>query len=562
MAGPQTFAPESVSFKPDIYGMNDTGYGDSLAVDGEWVAVGVNSSPHAPWLPAFYPRGSVEMWRIEGGVRILKQTIESPDLWVGGQFGQRVVVSGSTMVVAETRYGYVQAGSPIPGRCHVYELTSGVWQHIQTLRATAPWGPGTSSFFGDRLALDGDWAVIAAGEWEFGLGLDAPNALYSFQRQPDGSWLFKQRIPAPLHSEVPDPEYYHFGSSLSLDGGLLIVAAPSTRGGAVFAYRLIGDQWMLEHQFIDPLNPWNGADWTYGKDVSVDQNRVAISAVTETNTGVTNFIDFFEWDGVGTWLNRGRLYPPGPGQTTADSPRFGASLELEGNMLFVGAPGGSEPEANNRGRCHLFERDDNWIWTEIAQYRNSDRELGQGFPGEELGREVAADFEHGILLASAPQHRAWGPNGASGNEAIFGAAYLFDHARGEAVCPGSMNSAGTESGLSLLGSPRVVDDILTMHGFKLPVGEFALCLYGQVSAPFPIQTGGNLCVLGGAVTRLFPAIAVGETGEIFHEIDFAAPLNALHLQAGTTWGFQIWHRDLQGGQSVTGTSRAIELMLE
>ena len=235
---------------------------------------------------------------------------------------------------------------------------------------------------------------------------------------------------------------------------------------------------------------------------------------------------------------------------------------MEGDLLFVGAPGGREPEANNRGRCHLFQRDSNWVWTELGQFRNSDREFGQGFPGEELGKEVAADFERGVLLASAPVYRHWGPDGPGSTEAVYGAAYLFDYAHGETICSGSTNSRGEESGLSLLGSPQVSRGNLTMHGYKLPVDEFALCLYGQVSQPVPIQTGGNLCILGGAVTRLFPAIRVGETGEVFHEIDWQDPLNALRLQVGTTWGFQVWHRDLQGGASVTGTSMAVELMLE
>ncbi|MBL4770668.1 MAG: hypothetical protein JKY61_05905 [Planctomycetes bacterium] len=60
-----------------------------------------------------------------------------------------------------------------------------------------------------------------------------------------------------------------------------------------------------------------------------------------------------------------------------------------------------------------------------------------------------------------------------------------------------------------------------------------------------------------------PVGLIGENGERILDVDFSVPTEALNLMPGSTWAFQVLHRDLiLGLPSFTRTTNAVEVMME
>jgi hypothetical protein len=495
--------------------------------------------------------------------------IHAANPWLGGSFGETLVLNGNTLVVGEPGYGFL-SNNPASwkyGRLHVYELIGDTWEYVQPIRGVSP--NGNTGIFGWRFDFDGETIVVGQNQENDPSSVHS-GVLYVFERNATGNWIQVERILAAPFNSVPSTHWNKLGSQVKVQGDLILASANfngiGTLGGAVFAYRKVAGNWVLEHQFVEPYG-FGFGEYAWGRALAVDGNRVAISAVSNNNSGNNPFNDvviLYEKVGTTGWVETGRIFAPGPGQTRSEWPRFGSGLAMQGEWLWIGAEGGREPAGWNIGRCHLFRQDSRAQWNEVAQMRHSDRDPSNNWQGDWLGKSVAADFENGHLVATAQAYISSDPNGPVSVPAVyvFGGAYMFDLERGQALCPGSINSTGRSGMLSVTGNPSVQVGKLTLHAYDLPPGEFALFLYGQESHPHTLATGGNLCVAGGPIYRVLPGIQVGEGGGMFHDLDFQASYNLANLLPGTTWAFQTYYRDRVNGNSVTNTTRAVRLTLQ
>ena len=113
---------------------------------------------------------------------------------------------------------------------------------------------------------------------------------------------------------------------------------------------------------------------------------------------------------------------------------------------------------------------------------------------------------------------------------------------------GCLNAAGTGAILSGLGSTSVTLDslVLTTTGMN-PLG-FALTFMGTAPHPGAATQNGFVCATG--VNYRFPPYATGTgTGSLGPGIaTLSVALNPPpgHINAGTTWYFQTWYRDVGG----------------
>ncbi|MCB9908820.1 MAG: hypothetical protein H6829_00980 [Planctomycetes bacterium] len=138
---------------------------------------------------------------------------------------------------------------------------------------------------------------------------------------------------------------------------------------------------------------------------------------------------------------------------------------------------------------------------------------------------------------------------------------------GERICsPAQTNSSGQSGQIVALGSPFVADGQLTLQVRDLPFGQFGFCLGGRTQGILANPGGslGDLCLSGGgAIARFNRSWEIGfaANGEFEVPIDLdAIPEPGVGLravQAGETWYFQAWYRDLVGGQSVSNFTDAI-----
>ncbi|MBL4770536.1 MAG: hypothetical protein JKY61_05225 [Planctomycetes bacterium] len=245
------------------------------------------------------------------------------------------------------------------------------------------------------------------------------------------------------------------------------------------------------------------------------------------------------------------------GEAGGANARFGTDIKLKGDILLASAIGMQQGSQS------------------VAQIRRYDYTPGQGFqltakfrhkdlptisPNSTLGLSFDVNFEHGWIIAGDKDYAYASSTTANGWAA--GTALFFDLELGqELTCQGSNNTSGFTSHLAVTGGLTVGENRLGLHATHLPPGELAIFLYGLPGQAWPILSGGELC-LGGGIQRLSPPGLVGPLGERFLDLDLTAPQEAAILLPGTTWAFQLWHRDRITGWSFTGTTNAIEVLLQ
>jgi len=227
-----------------------------------------------------------------------------------------------------------------------------------------------------------------------------------------------------------------FGYAAALDRDTLAVGAPdedssgldpaddsTSSAGAVYVYAADASGTWTPFNFLKASNP--DADDVFGTAVALDGDLLAVGAPGEDSAsgGINgNQAD----DSV---ASAGAVYvfqraPSGDwsqvAYVKASNPRafdeFGASVELHGNLLVVGAPGqGSsdtgingdefDESAPDAGAVYVFERNAAGAWSQIAYVKASNTDAGDRF-GTALG--VYGD----TIAVGAPQEQS---NGIGGN---------------------------------------------------------------------------------------------------------------------------------------------------
>lgn len=124
-------------------------------------------------------------------------------------------------------------------------------------------------------------------------------------------------------------------------------------------------------------------------------------------------------------------------------------------------------------------------------------------------------------------------------------------------CTPLPNSTGLPSLLDAVGSPFVADSMLTLSVTGLPQNQFALFVMSQGTAQIPV--GAGLLCLGAPMIRFSANILnSGTSGTASLSPSFASLPQGAVFVPGSTWHFQLWHR--QG--STSNFSSALTLTFE
>ena len=216
------------------------------------------------------------------------------------------------------------------------------------LTATPP-SLSAQSFSPDREAVwraAGFGAAIAIGDGEIFVGrtgggvagaiYPSPGSVYVFERADEG-WEFAYIITGP-EVEIGD----EFGTALAVDGDRLLVGSPGRdegRGGAYIFERTGDGDWTQTSVLLPPAE---GDVRAAGTSVALSGDAVYLGAPSDAGPGTV--LRFPTGGGAATVL-------PSPAPSSPD--HFGASLSLDANNLFVGAPATD----GDRGTAYIFDAD-------------------------------------------------------------------------------------------------------------------------------------------------------------------------------------------------------------
>ena len=112
-------------------------------------------------------------------------------------------------------------------------------------------------------------------------------------------------------------------------------------------------------------------------------------------------------------------------------------------------------------------------------------------------------------------------------------------------CTASPNSTGFGASMGSFGSTSISSNNFVLATSGLPANQPSLYFYGQGQTNVPFGNG-RLCI-NGLVVRL-PVIYTGN-GSIQFPINFNNLPALGQIHSGSTWNFQNWYRDPQGGGS-------------
>ena len=292
----------------------------------------------------------------------------------GDLFGISVAVDGDTVVVGAQKDDDDNRGDD-SGSAYVFVKPNGGWDDWDeldsgdkdklTAKLTASDGSATDSF-GWAVAADSDTVVIGAfGDDRTIDGTDIANlgAAYVFTK-PAGGWA---NATETAKLTAPDAEAADlFGVSVAVDGEVVLVGAyledeNAFGAGAAYVFTKPAGGWAdVDDDDVAKLTASDGeSNDRFGVSVAVDGSTAVIGANDHTHgTEKSGSAYVFTKSSAGVWIQEFEL----TASDGAADDRFGYSVALDGDTLFVGAEQ-DDDKGTDSGSVHIANITK---WSDIA----------------------------------------------------------------------------------------------------------------------------------------------------------------------------------------------------
>ncbi|MCE9635889.1 MAG: hypothetical protein K8T90_09305 [Planctomycetes bacterium] len=256
----------------DAGAVNLEGYGSSVAVSGDTIAVGATFRQRAT-----NDYGAVFVYRYSGGVWGLEQRIDAVDTpHAFGSFGTSLALQGNRLAVGDP-YGSPSVANT--GGAYVYDRTVSTWNHVATFQDVQPVASGG---YATSIALDGDFVAVGNPLATVN-GSASVGRAYVYRSDGAGTWGIDSTFPGPRVGSG-------FGSAVGLSGGFLAIGA---NGDAVAEFHeyLTPFTWALRYRRA-PSSTSGLAG--YGTSIAIDGKDVIVGAAElggSTDAGAVELID-------------------------------------------------------------------------------------------------------------------------------------------------------------------------------------------------------------------------------------------------------------------------------
>lgn len=269
-----------------------------------------------------------------------------------------------------------------------------------------PSAAGEGDEYGWSAALDGD--ILAVGAPYHDAVAEDAGAVFVFERRGD-KWVEAAKLLPPFGEALG-----WFGRWLALDDGRLVVGAPYENlapveggdlvidAGAAYVYEQVDGEWRRTATLL-PDPPVAGA--SFGWSVAIDGERLAVAAWAESAGAEQSGAVYVYRQSKGAWRLEARVAPPEPQEVQ----QFGRDIDLDGNVLAIGAPGHDDGETPDVGAVFVYHQYD-FAWNFAGRYLA---------PGVEEGDGLATQVALSLPWLAAGAH------GHDGDDWEAGAVYLW-----------------------------------------------------------------------------------------------------------------------------------------
>ncbi|HQR35805.1 MAG TPA: hypothetical protein PLK30_23985, partial [Blastocatellia bacterium] len=237
-------------------------FGAAVALDGNTALVGAYQQTITP---SFFTTGAAYVFVRNGTTWTLQQRLLSNDVTDGDRFGVSVALDGDTALIGAPNVTITASGQ---GAAYIFTRSGTVWTQQPRLNLDSAQARGGDQF-GNAVALSGELAAI-------GIHLRGSNdsGAVALARRGATGWALVQLVEAP--NSVTGA---HFGESLAMDGGLMIVGASLGLNAAGVDQRTAYLFSASQGVFIRQLGVEVGnADDRFGYAVAVKGDTVLVGA--------------------------------------------------------------------------------------------------------------------------------------------------------------------------------------------------------------------------------------------------------------------------------------------
>ncbi len=308
--------------------------------------------------------------------------------------------------------------------------------------------------FGSAMATDAQW-LIAGEPGGDGVYTETGDALIAYWVDlpwPDGGYYFSES----LMELVPSWQQYvsdEFGAAVDISGNFAIVGAPNsnfygTNSGAAFVFEYIGTDGFFGWTYHSTIFN-EEAEYLFGAAVDIDGMHILVGA-PGAYSGGGNVYNYEIQPGVNGSVIRfiGELPQTRHGTTPA---RFGASIDSDGSIAVIGAPGADIDGASGaEGAAVAYYRSSQGAYS-LEAYLGPAPE--QTFDNGKFGEAIAIDGS--VVLVGSPAGNASYSGTVASFERAIGGGWTLQDVLGEAVL-GDLFNYMFGSAIAIDGNTAVV----------------------------------------------------------------------------------------------------------
>jgi hypothetical protein len=320
-------------------------FGWSVAISDNYTIVGAPEEYDAGGAQS----GKAYIFNVTTGA--LVHTLTNPNAYstsAGDLFGTSVAISGNYAIVGAT--GEDDAGGSLSGKAYIFNVTTGALVH--TLNNPNPYGTSTTDYFGNSVAISGNYAIVAAYLEDDAGGISS-GYVYIYN-VTTGALVHTLTNPNAYGTSVSDI----FGYSVAISGNYAVVGAyqeddaGGTDSGKAYIYNVTTGA--LVHTLTNPNAYGTSVSDQFGESVAISGNYAIIGVSEEDDAGGTNSGKAYIYN-VTTGDLVHTLTNPNVFGTSAND-RFGESVAISGNYVVVGATGEDEASASPApGKVYIFD---------------------------------------------------------------------------------------------------------------------------------------------------------------------------------------------------------------
>ncbi len=175
--------------------------------------------------------------------------------------------------------------------------------------------------------------------------------------QNNGDWNNPSLVQTLTIPEIFDSSFVGGNSAMSMNDKWLVITAISSKSGeknSLIIYQKVQGQWVFHQQVIGSSRDPLGADFI---SVDLDSNLMVFGETSYIEGGKGGIVYLLKLNASNQWEIKYELTPSSYGnQISLNLADYGASVDIEGDHIFVGAPGYDTNSISNLGAVFVYAR--------------------------------------------------------------------------------------------------------------------------------------------------------------------------------------------------------------